>query len=185
MQQNCEAVRSSNHNKLRKSSYMTVQMEKSPVMYHKDTCFTTTLKQKLPGALRSHPSNKNKKQKSFTGLVPIVFADLNLKNSTKPSTVIKVLLDSGANATLIKASWLPNLHQTTDNVTTRWTTSAGTFKTKHKAIAQMIFAEHHEGKTITCQAHVAPNLGAYEMIIGREILKELGLILNVKDETIE
>ena len=145
----------------------------------------TTMKRKLPGTLRSHPSNLNKKQKSSASLVPIVFADLKLVNSTKPSTVIKVLLDSGASATLIKANWLSNLHQTSNNETTCWTTSAGTFKTKYKAIAQTIFTELHESKTITCNEHVAPNLGAYDMIIGREILKELGLILNVKDETIE
>jgi predicted aspartyl protease len=145
----------------------------------------TTLKRLLPGTLCSHPSTQNKKQKSYTSLVPIVFADLKLINSTKPSTLIKVLLDSGASATLIKANWLSNLHQTSDDEITRWTTSTGTFKTKQKAIARMLFTELHESKTITYNAHVAPILGVYDMIIGREILKELGILLNFKDETIE
>jgi hypothetical protein len=47
-------------------------------------------------------------------LVPIVFAQLKLKDkSNSPSShsteAIKVLLDSGASATLHKSSWIPNL----------------------------------------------------------------------------
>jgi hypothetical protein len=68
---------------------------------------------------------------------------------------------------------------------TQWTTSAGTFETKHKAQAQMIFIELHETRTITCEAHIAPDLGANDMTVGRELQIEIGVLLNFKDETIE
>jgi RNase H-like domain found in reverse transcriptase/Reverse transcriptase (RNA-dependent DNA polymerase)/Integrase zinc binding domain len=80
---------------------------------------------------------------------------------------------------------LPKLKQIKTDTKTQWTTSAGIFETKYKALAPMIFTELHEGKTITCEAHVAPDLGAYDMIVGREILKELGITLNFKEETVE
>ena len=117
--------------------------------------------------------------------MPIVFAEIKLKDPQSKSTTIKVLLDSGASATLISEKWASKLSRLIPNEVTRWTTSAGTFETKEKAIIQMIFAELHESKTITCNAHIAPNLGAYDVIVGREILKELGITLCFKNETIE
>jgi hypothetical protein len=68
---------------------------------------------------------------------------------------------------------------------TQWTTSTETFDTKYKGEAQMMFIELHETRTITCEGHIASDLGAYDMIVGREILKELCFLLNFKDETIE
>jgi hypothetical protein len=35
----------------------------------------------------------------------------------------------------------------------------------------MIFIEEHETHEITFEAHIAPDLGAYDMIVGRIILK--------------
>ncbi|HSN67194.1 MAG TPA: reverse transcriptase domain-containing protein [Fusibacter sp.] len=125
--------------------------------------------------------------KTDVSLVPIVFADMKLKatSQNQSSTVIKVLLDSGASATLVKSTWLPLLTVTDSNEVTCWETSAGTFETKQKALTQIILTELHESRTITCSAHVAPNLSKYDMIIGREVLSELGIILNFKEQTIE
>jgi hypothetical protein len=46
----------------------------------------------------------------------------------------------------------------------------------------MIFIELHETRTITFEA---PDLGAYDMVVGGKLLKELVILLNFKDETIE
>jgi hypothetical protein len=49
----------------------------------------------------------------------------------------------------------------------------------------MIFIELDDTRTITCEAHIAPDLGACDMILGREILKELCILLYFEDESIE
>jgi hypothetical protein len=68
----------------------------------------------------------------------MVFAQLKLKlESNKPSShsteTIKVLLDSGASATLLKASWLPKLKTNKSNSRTQWINSTGKIETKYKA----------------------------------------------------
>jgi predicted aspartyl protease len=86
---------------------------------------------------------------------------------------------------LLKASWFSKLKAIKSNNNTQWTTAAGKFETKYKEQAKMIFIELHETRTITCEAHIAPDLGEYDMIVGRDILKELGILFNFKDETIK
>eukprot|EP00957_Ditylum_brightwellii_P007301 554668-Ditylum_brightwellii.AAC.1 len=44
--------------------------------------------------------------------------------------------------------------------------------------------ELNPSATIDYKFHVAPTLGMYNMIIGRDLLKSLGLILNHATETI-
>jgi hypothetical protein len=68
---------------------------------------------------------------------------------------------------------------------TRWTTSAGTFNTNKQAIIHINLPELHQKKTITFNCHIAPTLGEYNIIIGRDILRQLGIILNFQQETIE
>jgi hypothetical protein len=85
----------------------------------------------------------------------------------------------------LKESWLPKLSCTSSKKTTQGTSSPGTFWIKYKAQAQIIFSELHETRTITCEAHIAPELGSYEITTVREKLKELDIKLKFEDETIE
>jgi RNase H-like domain found in reverse transcriptase/Reverse transcriptase (RNA-dependent DNA polymerase)/Integrase zinc binding domain len=94
------------------------------------------------------------------------------------------LLDSGASSTLIRENWAKNL-STIQVAPTNWTTTAGTFKTTEQVKLQLILPELHEGKTICCNAHVANTLGIYDLIIGRDLLKSLGVIINFRLQTIE
>jgi hypothetical protein len=48
----------------------------------------------------------------------------------------------------------------------------------------MIFSDLHDTPTITGEAHVVPDRGAYDMIAVREIVIELGII-NLKEETLD
>ena len=137
----------------------------------------------LLSTLRSRSSLSTKKQKNTQILAPIAFGLLKLTKIAKTQS-IKILLDSGASASLIKENWGKMLPPVLAEKTS-WTTSAGKFTTTKIVEAKLILAEFFEGKTITCQAHVAPSLGAYDMILGRNILKELGIKLNFQNETIE
>jgi hypothetical protein len=64
---------------------------------------------------------------------------------------------------------------------TRWTTSAGTFNRNRQALIQIIHPEIHKNKTLNC--HIAPTLGDSDIINGRNILRQLGIILNFQQET--
>jgi hypothetical protein len=94
---------------------------------------------------------------STSNLIPIDFAYLKLESNSKPP-LVKVLLDSGASASLIKQARESNLI-TLPAEHTKWKTSAGTFNTKKQAMIQFILPELHENKTITLSCHIAPTLG--------------------------
>ncbi len=127
---------------------------------------------------------QHKKDKDPTCLVPIVFGVLKTRLENQPVATIKILLDSGASSTLIRENWAKNLSTIPSNPT-NWTTTAGTFKTTEQVQVQLILPELHEGKTICCNAHVANTLGIYDLIIGRDLLIELGFMLNFKMQTVE
>jgi hypothetical protein len=74
--------------------------------------------------------------------------------------------------------------RTVTTTPTQWHTSAGTFDTTKKAQVQFILPELHEGRTIVYKAHIAKQLGRYDMILGRDLLKELGIKLDFGDETV-
>jgi hypothetical protein len=65
-----------------------------------------------------------------------------------------------------------------------WTTSAGTFNTHRQALIQIILPELHEKKTISTNCHIVLTLGVYNIIIGHNILRELGIIYRFQQETI-
>jgi hypothetical protein len=57
----------------------------------------------------------------------------------------------------------------------------GIYTTKHKALVEFTLPEFSTNKTISCVCHVDesadPHLTHYDMIIGDELLKELGIDL--------
>ena len=63
---------------------------------------------------------------------------------------------------------------------TTWTTKAGSFVTKEKCDVTLRLPEFHEGKSIDWTVYVDSSdseLATYDMIIGRDMLKELGIDL--------
>jgi hypothetical protein len=86
---------------------------------------------------------------------------------------------------MIRESWAKNL-STLQVAPTNRTTPAGMFKTTEQLKLQLILPELHEGKTICCNAHVANTLvGIDDLIIGRDLLKSLGVIMNFDLQTVE
>ncbi len=64
--------------------------------------------------------------------------------------------------------------------TTKWSTKAGSFKTNRKVNCQFTLPEFHQGKDISWTMYVDESdkrLNNYDMIIGRDLLKELGIDL--------
>jgi RNase H-like domain found in reverse transcriptase/Reverse transcriptase (RNA-dependent DNA polymerase)/Integrase zinc binding domain len=129
-----------------------------------------------------HP---NKKQKTMRNLVPITFAVMRARRGKIKLANIKLLLDSGASSTLIASKYTKNLKKQENVSPTKWTTTAGVFETKNIANVQMVLPEFHEGRTIACKAHVAKDLGLYDMIVGRDLLRELGIKIDFSTNTVE
>jgi hypothetical protein len=93
----------------------------------------------------------------------------------------RVLLDSGCGGTLVNRSFVRKYQKTTLSKSTNWTTKAGTFKTdRTKVKCQFTFPEFCEGKDISWNMYVDESdarLNIYDMIIGRDLLHELGIHL--------
>ena len=92
---------------------------------------------------------------------------------------IRVLLDSGCESTLVNRHFVRKLQKTETN-STKWTTKAGTFETNRKVKAQFTLPEFHSGKDINWTMFVDESdhrLNRYDMIIGRDLLHELGIDL--------
>ena len=77
-------------------------------------------------------------------------------------------------------SFVKKYQKTTLSKSTNWTTKAGTFKTNCKVKCQFTLPELHEGKDISWDMYVDESdsrLNSYDMIIGRDLLHELGIDL--------
>ena len=119
--------------------------------------------------------------------VPMIFARLSTCEGQKPEPkTIRVLLDSGASATLIEGSLVERLRQRAMPEVS-WCTRGGTFNTTAKTTIHFTMPELSESKMITWSAYVdnSPNDDlSYDMIIGRDLLRELEVTLDFGSETV-
>ncbi len=93
---------------------------------------------------------------------------------------MRILLDSGCGGTLVNRSFVKKYKKKTLTNATSWTTKAGTFKTNRKVACQFTLPEFHQGKDISWNMYVDETdarLNSYDMIIGRDLLHELGIDL--------
>ena len=92
---------------------------------------------------------------------------------------MRVLLDSGCGGTLVNKAFVHKYDKTKTSIT-KWKTKAGTFETNRKVECQFTLPEFHEGKEISWKMFVDETdqqLNNYDMIIGRDLLHELGIDL--------
>ena len=128
---------------------------------------------KVAGSRR--PPAKSKEEP----LVPIVFVTMKIGSET---ITLKALLDSGAGASLMAEKHCDQLK--TANKKASFKTVAGKFHTAGEVKAVFQLTELNPTAKIEYKLHVANTLGVYDMILGRDILKNLGIILNHANETI-
>ncbi len=106
-----------------------------------------------------------------------------LGGNGKPA-LIKALLDTGASATLIDRRLVRKLRIKRD-APTKWTTAAGSFITNDRVINQFMFPEFHGKRTVSHSLKVCDQPMGYDMIIGRDLLQDLGITINYNDLHIE
>ncbi len=94
------------------------------------------------------------------------------KGKPKP-VLIRALLDSGASGTLIAEKFAAKLAKTSGLPKQHWKTVTGIFMTSEQVEAKFLFPELFENQIVEWKTHVSPNLGNYDMILGRDILSDL------------
>ena len=67
--------------------------------------------------------------------------------------------------------------------TFEWTTLAGPVKTAMTVKVEFSLPEFHEDTSIEWKLHLAPKLGEYDMIIGRDVLSEVGIDIHFSTHT--
>lgn len=102
---------------------------------------------------------------------------------------IRTLLDTGTSATIILQPFVKKgriSHHKKDQMT--WDTMGGTFLTERKALIDFKFPELNT-KTVTWTCHVddqhSPKEVSYDMIIGMDLMVELGIFVNTATLTID
>ncbi len=149
---------------------------------HLDECIDAALSDSkdmfsIANLIRSQANGQPVKRQKTTDLRPITYVRFNTRAAGKPKPVtLRALLDSGGSGSLVTAEYAKKLKmKKSSEAETVWTTPAGELKTTKKAKAQFLLAEFHDDRLIEWNLHVTKNLGAYDMIIGRDILEDLGL----------
>ena len=102
------------------------------------------------------------------------------KNSTK---LLKTLLDSGASSSVISSRAVTN-QKTTKSESTSFLTMAGTFNTTHTCSAEFQIPELNQSAKIASTFHVTQMKGNYDVILGRDVLAELGILIDFRYQTV-
>ena len=97
---------------------------------------------------------------------------------------IRILLDSRSSGSIILEKFVHKLCMQNDT-TTSWITKGGNFQTSKKCKATFILKEFFKNKSIEWNLHVdsTPSPHHYNMILGRDIMSELRITLDFKDQT--
>ena len=111
-------------------------------------------------------------------LVPVLI--VNLFNKNNKSVMIQALADFGMAKSLVANKFIGNL-LIEKTKKTSWLTVAGKFQTNGKTSAKFKLAELNPTAEIEHESQVTSTLGRYGMIIGRDLLKTMGLIIDFEN----
>jgi gag-polyprotein putative aspartyl protease len=97
---------------------------------------------------------------------------------------LTALLDTGASATLIAEKFTKKLKLRSKKSNQVWTTPAGTLQTTAMCRSQFSMPELHDNRVIEWEFHVTKTMGAYDMILGRDLLTDLGIDVKCSNMTV-
>ena len=121
-----------------------------------------------------------KKKAKQEDLSTVTLGYINLKPTKKSlQQRLRVLFDSGCSATLINKKFVKRWKKVVKS-TVKWSTKAGDFKTTRKCDIEFTLPAFHENRVISCSAYVDESPykeSHYDMIIGRDLMHELGINL--------
>jgi len=127
----------------------------------------------IANLIRGQPPRKKSKT---VDLKPIVFVRFNSRLGKAKPITLKCLLDTGASGSLVAKQHAKKLRmKQLPGEQTVWTTPAGKLNTTYKCQSTFVLPEFFRDRVVEWDLHVSSSLGAYDMIIGRDILSALGI----------
>jgi hypothetical protein len=110
-----------------------------------------------------------------TELAPILYGRLRTGLEHPNPRTVKILLDSGASASIIQYNCVEKLRLKQQRDPLKWKTAAGELSTNYQVDIEFSLPELHESRMVQWTVHVAKTCGNYDLILGRDIMRELGL----------
>ena len=130
-------------------------------------------------------SLRPKKKRRHGKTTPVVTIKFQERHGTPRCIALRALLDSGTSSTILEAKHAKKLRKKKDSSTT-WSTAAGTFNTSLKAKVHMQLPQLSDSLVIDTDVHLANKISPrYDMIIGRDLMRELGIKLDFGNDVIE
>ncbi len=126
-----------------------------------------------------------KKRLKTVHLRPVAYVRFNTSLGKPKPVTLTALLDSGAAETLICKKHVKKLRlKQSQNASSTWTTPAGPMRTNSRVKSTFTLPELHSDRLLEWNFHVADDLGAYDIIIGRDILKFLGVAIDFETDLV-
>ena len=144
----------------------------------------------------STPENNNPPEGETTAIVAVMRGKpkegyhCHRSNKHYKKRIVRVLLDSGSDWDLVfvdkdNTMLLPYSKRL---VPQSWNTSNGIFQTKRKAKVELTFFNYSDSKRYYSEPDVVEynknSKPQYDLILGNETMKELGIVLDFKNKTI-
>ena len=131
-------------------------------------------------------SKKKLKHKHFS---PIIFVKPVIPAGKKgrqfKTRLVKALVNSGASESILDKAKADNLPVKKTKKERQWSTAAGVLTTNTKIATGFSFPELHANKLINQSQHVVDlNIDRYDIIIGRDLIRSLGIDIHGVDMTI-
>lgn len=140
----------------------------------------------IANLIRSQAGRKPAKRPKSKDYKPIVYVRFNTRQGKAKPVMIRALLDSGGSGSLVTERYAKKLRlKKSQHAKTVWTTPGGAMKTTTRCQAQFTLPELHDNRMIAWDLHVTKSLGAYDMIIGRDMLMDLGIDIRFSSNTVE
>ena len=132
---------------------------------------------------------KSKKKLKHVHFSPIIVVKLVIpagkKDRQSKTRLVKALVDSGASESILAKAKSDKLPFKKTKQERQWSTAAGVLATNTKIATSFSFPELHDNKLINQSLHVIDlNIDRYDMIIGRYLIRSLGVDIHGADMTI-
>ena len=108
----------------------------------------------------------------------------NNKNKNNNKTHVKILLDSGASASIVNNSYTRGNKYLRQISTCTWSKKAGMFNTSSLTELNIQLPELNHTAMITAEFHVTNAKSNHDLFFGTDLFRELGINLNFKNNTI-
>jgi len=141
----------------------------------------------LNNKTKNESTNKSSTNKSRAS--PVGQFNIRQTQEHKIATLhkgLKVLYDSGSSHTMVKTKWTKHCkHLKGRKSEQEFHTAAGTFKAAGKVVTEFSLPDFNDSKVLSwpCYLDETEAIG-YDMIIGRDLMNEIGLSLDFKNKEI-